>query len=267
MLDKEKIYNVCHKRGIPSNYYDKNPERKSGCYKKNITNRKKWTNEEVNILIDNYDIMPVSEILKLIPYRTADSIVQKARTLNLFSYVRMQQLYSNDDKNFIINNWMYLSDDEMAQTLNRTKRSIKAMRCMLGCYRQDVEYTKYQNLIKFLRGKLHQWKIDSMEQCGYKCIITGDKNFDIHHIVSFNIIVDQFIKDYNIDPEIDVNNKNDPQVLKLINDFINEHNKYPLGICLREDIHALYHSMYGDKNDEKQFNLFVQKIKNGEISY
>ena len=42
------------------------------------------------------------------------------------------------------------------------------------------------------------------------------------------------------------------------------HSRYPLGVCVRKDIHLLYHSIYSKcVNTEDQWNLFVVDFKNG----
>ena len=72
-LDKKKIYSVCSKRDISANYYERDKSLKSEYYRSAVANRKRWTNEEVQILQDNYAIMPVAELMKLLPNRTYDS--------------------------------------------------------------------------------------------------------------------------------------------------------------------------------------------------
>lgn len=47
--------------------------------------------------------------------------------------------------------------------------------------------------------------------------------------------------------------------------FIAEHNNYPLGVCIRKDIHDLFHSLYGKSNNtESQWNYFVANLKSGK---
>ena len=42
------------------------------------------------------------------------------------------------------------------------------------------------------------------------------------------------------------------------------HSRYPLGVCVRKDIHLLYHSIYSKcVNTEDQWNQFVVDFKNG----
>ena len=44
--------------------------------------------------------------------------------------------------------------------------------------------------------------------------------------------------------------------------FIDEHNKYPLGVCIRKDIHDLFHSIYGRYNNtQEQWERFKEDYK------
>ena len=203
--------------------------------------------------------------MNLLPDRTYDSIVAKAKKLSLTSYVRQQQLYSDDDIGFIKFNWQYMSDEEMAQLLHRTKRAIKAVRNSLGLFRQDKEKLHYEDLIKFLRGQIHQWKKRSMETCNYQCILTKSKDFAVHHVVSFNIIVKNFISEYSLVLKNKFEDYTIDELQQIADAFVGYHNTYPLGVCLDKKLHELFHSTYGDINDEKQLNIFIQNFKEGNI--
>lgn len=264
-LSKDQIYNVCHKRGISANYYERDKSLKSYYYKCMVKNRKKWTSIEEEVLKNNYSSMPIADIMRLLPGRTYDAIALKAKKMSLNSYVRQQQLYSNDDIDFIISNWKLMSDEEMALSLNRTRRSIKAMRNNLGLFRQDTEKCHYEDLTKFLRGQIYQWKKRSMENCNFKCVLTGSKDFAIHHIISFNIIIKDFISEYDIAVKDDFEDYTVDELNKLSEDFVKYHDKYCLGVCVEKSLHMTFHKMYGDINDEEQWNLFVKKYNEGEI--
>ena len=264
-LDKEKIYNVCHKHGISANYYERDKSQKIEYYQRMVSNRKKWTNEEVEILQNNYSIMPVADIMKLLPGRTYDSIIEKAKKLSLKSYIRQQQLYSKDDIDFIESNWELMSDEEMALKLNRTRRAIKAIRGNLGLFRQDKEKNHYESLTKYLRGQLFEWKKQSMESCNFQCVLTGSKDFAIHHIISFNIIVKNFLSQYDIELKDNFEDYTVEELSELSELFVQYHHTYPLGVCVDSNLHMQFHRMYGDINDERQWNSFVQKFNEGKI--
>lgn len=264
-LDKEKIYNVCHKRGISANYYERDKTLKREYYKQIIKNRSKWTNGEIEILQNNYSTTSIKELMELLPGRTYNAIAEKAKKLSLKSYNRQRQLYSKDDIDFIKANWELMSDAEMAVVLNRTNRAIKAIRNNLGLFRQDKEKCHYESLTKFFRGQIHQWKKSSMESCNFQCVLTGSKNFAIHHVVSFNVIMRDFLSEYNIVLKSSFEDYTIDELNKLAEMFIEHHNKYPLGICIDNDLHILFHKMYGDINNEDQWNIFVEKFNEGKI--
>lgn len=264
-LDKEKIYNVCHKRGISAHYYERDKSLKVEYYQRMLSNRKKWTSDEIEILKNNYSLMPIVDIMKMLPGRTYDAIINKAKKLSLKSYIRQQQLYSADDICFIKSNWETMSDEEMAILLGRTRRAIKAVRNNIGLFRQDMEKSHYENLLKFLRGQIYQWKRDSMENCNFQCVLTGSKNFEIHHIISFNIIVKNFILEYDITLKDNFEDYTTNELNNLSKMFLQYHNTYPLGVCIDKNLHTLFHKMYGDINNEEQWNNFVQKFNEGKI--
>lgn len=264
-LTKDQIYNVCHKRGISANYYDRDKSLKSDYYKNMIKNRSKWSSSEVEILKNNYSIMSISDIMELLPNRTYDAIALKAKKLSLVSYTRQQQLYSDNDIAFIESNWQRMSDEEMAVVLNRTRRAIKAVRGAIGLFRQDKEKNHYENLNKFLRGQIYQWKKQSAEKCNFQCILTGSKNFVIHHIISFNIIFKNFISECDVKLKDSFEDYTTDELDNIADLFLEHHNKYPLGVCIEKNLHMKFHQMYGDINNEEQWNVFVEKFNKGEI--
>lgn len=264
-LTKDQIYHVCHKRGISANYYGRDKLLKSEYYKNMVKNRSKWSDTEIEILKNNYSIMPIASIMKLLPNRTYNSIVLKVKKLSLVSYTRQQQLYSNDDIAFIKLNWQCMSDEEMAIALNRTRRAIKAVRGAIGLFRQDKEKNHYENLNKFLRGQIHQWKKQSAEECNFQCVLTGSKNFAVHHIISFNIIFKNFISECEIKLKDNFEDYTVDELNNIANVFLEYHNRYPLGVCVEKNLHMKFHQMYGDINNEEQWNIFVEKFNKGEI--
>lgn len=115
---------------------------------------------------------------------------------------------------------------------------------------------------KHLRLLLINWKRDSMKQCNYKCIFTGKRFDDIHHLYSFNQIVKETFGILNLDIRNMVSDYSEEELHLIENTFIQIHNKYPLGVCLTKELHSLYHSIYGDINTPKQFEEFRNNYKN-----
>ncbi len=112
--------------------------------------------------------------------------------------------------------------------------------------------------------QLLDWKKESMKHHDYKCVLTGSKNFEIHHLYGFDkiieevfelskLVIHQKIGDYTQD-ELNILDKN---LLKL-------HDKYGFGICLDSEIHKEFHQKYGyGNNTPDQFNDFKKfKLRN-----
>lgn len=120
---------------------------------------------------------------------------------------------------------------------------------------------------KFLQKKISAWKKESAKQCSFRCVITGDSFDEIHHLYSFSNIIRDCFEELDLVIYNDIS-KYSNEELNLIIEKINEiHNRHPLGVCLRKDIHILFHSLYGmdGETTENDFCDFVDKINNGEI--
>jgi len=121
------------------------------------------------------------------------------------------------------------------------------------------------SLHPYLREFINEWKKDSMANSDYKCVITGDKFDAIHHVYSFNKILKEILRECKLPiyKEISMYTEEELNLLKETN--INVHNKYPLGVCLRKDIHKLYHRLYGNNNTLEQFEEFRIRYNIGEF--
>jgi len=117
----------------------------------------------------------------------------------------------------------------------------------------------------YLREFIDEWKKDSMSNCNYKCIITGDKFNNIHHLYSFNKILREVMEESGLPVYTKINNYTEDELILLRLTNIKIHNKYPLGVCLRKDIHNLYHHLYGYNNTPEQFEEFKIRYDNGEF--
>lgn len=102
-----------------------------------------------------------------------------------------------------------------------------------------------------------------MASCGYKCVLTGSKDFQIHHLYSFNRIIKDLCDSGKIEYK-DFTDYTQEELNRITEIFIEEHNKYPLGVCVRKDIHELFHRVYGKHNNSKsQWDKFCNDYRNG----
>lgn len=69
-----------------------------------------WTSEEDEILKKYYSIKPLDEIYRLLPGRSYNSIVCRGQKLGVVSLNYIQEKYSLEQEQFIIDNFGKLSD-------------------------------------------------------------------------------------------------------------------------------------------------------------
>ena len=229
------------------------------------TSRRKWTKDEIDILKTKYSIVPFDEIRRELPNRSDSSIISMAKKLGFHSYSRCEQLWDASEIEYIKDNWELVPDIVMAEKLGRSFLSVKSKRQDLGLYRRDMTSFTYPNIAKYLRGQNQQWKKDSMMSCNYRCVLTGSKDFQIHHLYGVSNIINDIYNDYpqyNINDDINSYSANDLDF--LTNVFIEYQSKYPLGVCVNKKIHTLFHSLYGQYyNTPEQWYQFEKDYRKG----
>lgn len=221
--------------------------------------RKYWSAEEDNLLRSVYEIWSLDDTVELFPNRTRHAIIARAIKLNLHAYVDTKY-YSEQEEEFILNNYQNMSDDEMANILGRSKSSIKNHRALMGIYRTQRGNINYENVTIYVRRHNKQWKQDSMVNCSFRCIVTGERFDEIHHLVSLNTILNNVYIKLDIDKEtFDINALDEQHRNSFMQTVYEEQSKYPLGVCLCKDIHCQFHNQYGyGDNTILQFEEFLQ---------
>lgn len=221
-----------------------------------------WTDEENENLKKYYPIMPIDDLLQYFPKRSRDAIINHAMVLGVNSYFSINTYWSDDAVSILLDNWETKSDLEIAELVGKNKKSVMDKRHRLNLYRIQKDKSCYSSISTFLRTKLTEWKKLSMEKCNYCCVLTGSKDFEIHHVYSFNKIIDDVFKNNDLISK-QVSEYSDHELDEIVELFLEEHNKYPLGVCIRKDLHILFHSIYGKCNKEEQWNEFVMNYKSG----
>jgi|GEM_PF-3697799 len=117
----------------------------------------------------------------------------------------------------------------------------------------------------YLREYIGKWKKDSMADCNYKCVVTGNGFHAIHHLYSFNKMLKEIIEECNLPIHTIIGEYTNEELDLLKQVSIRIHAKYPLGVCLSKSIHSMYHKIYGDDNTPDQFDEFKVRYNNGEF--
>lgn len=94
-------------------------------------NNKRWTEEEINILKENYKTLFYKDIAKMIK-RTPDAIKIKARELKLKKDRTLSKMWSKEDDKFLINNYSKIKIDNIVSILNKNRTAIKSRASRIG---------------------------------------------------------------------------------------------------------------------------------------
>ncbi|MFS0657362.1 hypothetical protein AB1L07_01890 [Niallia alba] len=121
----------------------------------------------------------------------------------------------------------------------------------------------FRNLNEYLRKKIFTWKEDSMQNCNYKCVISGETFDVIHHLVGFNRILSETMQELNLSVRDRISDYTDEELILITDKLLEVHYRYPLGVCLKKEIHDQFHIEYGKGNNTiEQFEEFKLKHLN-----
>lgn len=229
-----------------------------------LKTRELWSDDEVEILIGNYDKCSVDEMLLLLPNRDRNNIIAKARSLNLTNKSILEIRFSNKEKEYIMLNYNNMTDKDIGEKLGRSETSINNYRFRNGLIKVH-EKSSYNDLSEYVRRNNIDWKKASMINCGYKCVLTG-KRFDaIHHLYGLNLILNETLEELNIPPRSSMDDYSKEELRLILEKFRENQLTYPLGVCLTKEIHDLFHRLYGYGNNTiEQWNEFVSDYKSGK---
>lgn len=124
------------------------------------------------------------------------------------------------------------------------------------------------SLYDILRTTISEWKAQSMQKCEYKCAVTGCKDFDIHHLYGFDLIIQETLEElgYTLDKYLNIQKMSQKDLESVKELFLVIHARQPLGVCLQKDVHREFHSKYGTGgNTPEQFYEFM-KLKGCEVN-
>lgn len=129
------------------------------------------------------------------------------------------------------------------------------------CWKGGISETR-----KYLRGKMHDWKKQSMIACNYKCDITGKRFDDIHHLYGFDQILQEVLENTKIELKETISEYSDSELNDLETECIKLHEKYGLGVCLCRESHEEFHKIYGYGNNtpEQYYEFKNNKLNNNK---
>ena len=119
----------------------------------------------------------------------------------------------------------------------------------------------------YLKKYIKQWKKDSMKHSNYKIVISEKPFKHIHHVnKNFSEILELTFKISNIEIKETIEEYTSEELEKLENICLMLHYLFGPGVCLTEEEHKLFHSLYGKHdNTKEQFEEFKHRFQNGEF--
>lgn len=225
-----------------------------------IASSREWSNEEIDILKNNYDKVLRDELLFMLPNRTKSSILGKARSYDLKSKFYLTHMYSEEENEYIKNNYLLKSNEELSKELGRSVQGVAEHLLVLDLHR-PTEIDNYKTLKKYIRARLVPWRDKVRELNNFTCALTGIRtNIVVHHIRGFNLLFIETIENLNFPIYDDISQYSQDQLDEFLNEFMEIQESYKSYICINEDIHKSFHKEYGyGSNTEEQWNEFVNK--------
>ena len=118
-----------------------------------------------------------------------------------------------------------------------------------------------------LREYIKPWKKDRMKYSDYKSVISEKPFKHIHHVnKNFSEIAELTFKIANIEIKETIEEYTSEELEKLGKICLMLHYLFGPGVCLTEEEHKLFHSLYGKHdNTKEQFEEFEERFQNGEF--
>lgn len=227
-----------------------------------------WTNEEIEKLKRLYPTVSMQEVLAAFNNsKTMPSILGKARTLGLKSWFYNKHIYSSEEDNYLRNNYLEKSNDELAKTLNRTLGAIGQRLIHLGLKRPfDPKAVCYQNVASYIRGQNAAWRNHIFFENNYTCYLTNkQRDVVIHHCYGFNLLLQEAIDILDFEIKDNFDEYDTDELEKLYDCFFDLQDSYGQYVCINKDIHVLFHNKYGyGNNTMEQWNEFEADFLNGK---
>lgn len=232
---------------------------KSEAGRLNLTSSFEWSETEIEILKNNYSSVPMYELLQMLPDRTLSSILGKARSYNLKSLYILSRWYTPEQNKYLKDNYLKMTNKELGEELGKTKEAISQHLAVLGLVRPH-EKSKYTDLTEYIRGRLLPWINKIKRENNYTCSLSGQKDKVIlHHTYGFNLLFEEAIDILSFPIYENINDYSQEQLDNLYNQFFELQEEYASYVCISENVHKQFHSIYGyGDNLPEQWNEFVE---------
>lgn len=228
-------------------------------HKMKMLRKHRWSEREDQIIKDNYEKIPMTDLMALLPYRGRKAIIVRARRFGLIHF----KYFTETDVQYIVEHWEHQTDAEMGVYLGRSARTVKWKRNKLGLLR-EIAMSGFDGVYEYLHTRNKVWRKQSMEAGAYKCALSGLPVEVVHHLFGSNLILDETFDILHLDRRGTIGEYSPSEIESILSTYVSLHEKYPLGVCLTEKIHKLFHKNFGyGNNTPEQFEVFQERYMSG----
>ena len=122
-------------------------------------------------------------------------------------------------------------------------------------------------LVRNMRSKLKEWSLNKLKESKYTCALSNNigGKLVVHHIKNFHTILEEVLLTLDLKIYHDISNYSPDELLQIKNKLVELHKNCEY-VVLCENLHKLFHKLYGKKNNTiEQFLEFKKRYENCEF--
>lgn len=222
-----------------------------------ICKNKKWDCLELEKFKKMYETMNPRDVANSIGV-SYFSVINTARKYGIRSQYNLS--YTDDEFEYIKNNYMDKTDRELSLNLNRSIGSIKNFRAYHGLTKPYNGSGNYNDIYEFCRKHNSKWRKESLKKQNYRCFVSGEYSTIVHHLYGMHLIVDEIFEDLQwLSKDMLFSDLTKSERGIILETFYDHQAMYPDGIVLSKNIHKDFHTQYKyGNNTPLQFYEFIK---------
>jgi len=204
--------------------------------------------------------------------RLSNDVIKKE--FNRKNLILLSNIYKNGNQELL-----YICPKHPEKWVQKIKFT-SLLSSVFGCYYCGLEKVSGKNnynwkggispLAVHLRHLLYKWKQKSMQQSHYRCVLTNkdsDGTFEVHHLLSVNIILKETLKELDLPIYDEVNKYTLEELQNIETLFVNKNNNL-LGVFVNSIDHKKFHSIYGygDNTPEQWYEFVSNSLNKSEVN-
>ena len=157
--------------------------------------------------------------------------------------------------------------DVQVTNYDRLQQGHRCPMCFVDNQRFNFSPSKNTSISDYFRRYLIEWRELTENLCNYKCILTGERKYAVHHHVPFDKILKEALANVNLPKHKCAKHYTESELTAIIAELRRLHEVYGPGVCLADVLHKKLHSKYGSRKQitKEQFEEFCNLYYAGKI--